>query len=292
MRATFLFSVLLIVVSSAASFSSGARATRCSPIIRKRKTALDLSGVSSASANALLARGGGEQVLKSFYGDALGYFGGIRTPATFLAGSSLAAIFTLKGAASKLASDDSSLSGLEKFAIKAYHVLAVMAFVLSLNTVVTATVAHTSVLHGRFDQVGETAYTMMKREFLYEFDMTRWSFLSSMFCFLGMVLSRLLFEFELLKVGSFGGAGENLAMLLLCIFGALITNLMSFVNQNLWCWSSLIGMTRSVVELVLDRAFVQKRPLQVISVLFTLGSAFYIGKLVGLGDKEKQNDSL
>jgi len=166
-----------------------------------------------------------------------------------------------------------------------------MAFVLSLNTVVTATVAHTSVLHGRFDQVAETAYMMMKREFMYEFVMTRWSFLSSMFCFLGMVLSRLMIEFDLLKVGSIGGAGKNVAMLVLCIFGALITNLMSFVNQNLWCWSSLIGMTRSVIELVLERAFVQKRPLQVISVLFTLGSAFYVGKLFGLGETNEQNGS-
>ena len=208
--------------------------------------------------------------------------------ATFLAGSSLAAIFTLTGAASELASDDSNLSGLEKFAIKAYHVLAVMAFVLSLNTVVTATVAHTSILYGRFDQMAETAYMMMRREFLYEFVMTRWSFLSSMFCFLGMVLSRLMIEFDLVKVGSLGGAGKNVALLVLCIFGALITNLMSFVNQNLWCWSSLIGMTRSVVELVLERAFVQKRPLQVISVMFTLGAAFFVGKLFGLGDRYEE----
>jgi len=85
MKATLLFSVLLVVVSSAASFSglaSLARPTRSSTI-SKRKTELDLAGVSfvsSASANALLARGGEQVVLKSFYGDALGYFGGIRIP--------------------------------------------------------------------------------------------------------------------------------------------------------------------------------------------------------------------
>ena len=49
----------------------------------------------SPSISGLLVRGGSASaapVLKNFYGDALGYFGGIRIPATFLAGSSLAAI--------------------------------------------------------------------------------------------------------------------------------------------------------------------------------------------------------
>jgi len=48
--------------------------------------------LSPSSVSSLLIRGGSAPVLKNFYGDALGYFGGIRIPATFLAGSSLAAI--------------------------------------------------------------------------------------------------------------------------------------------------------------------------------------------------------
>ena len=49
--------------------------------------------LSPSSVSSLLVRGGSAApVLKNFYGDALGCFGGIRIPATFLAGSSLAAI--------------------------------------------------------------------------------------------------------------------------------------------------------------------------------------------------------
>ena len=56
----------------------------------KSTSKLDLS---PSSVSSLLVRGGSAApVLKNFYGDALGYFGGIRIPATFLAGSSLAAI--------------------------------------------------------------------------------------------------------------------------------------------------------------------------------------------------------
>jgi hypothetical protein len=96
-----------------------------------------------------------------------GFFGGIRIPATFLAGSSLAAIFTLKSAANSL-SNDLQLSKLERRVIKFYHLVSLLAFLLSLNTIVLATSAHTAVLHGRFDQMAETAYLMMKREFEYE----------------------------------------------------------------------------------------------------------------------------
>lgn len=97
-----------------------------------------------------------------------GFFGGIRIPATFLAGSSLAAIFTLKSAAASLSNDNGKLSKIERRAIKFYHLVSVMAFLLSLNTIILATSAYTSILHGRFDQLAETAYLMMKREFEYE----------------------------------------------------------------------------------------------------------------------------
>jgi hypothetical protein len=92
---------------------------------------------------------------------------------------------------------------------------------MSLNTVVLATSAYTSVLHGRFDQMAETAYLMMKREFEYEVNMliisntrlriiilmlfrysqfvsVRWSFMIALFCFLGMITSRILIEFDLI----------------------------------------------------------------------------------------------
>jgi len=224
---------------------------------------------------ALLVRGG-DAVLKNFYGDALGYFGGIRIPATFLAGSSLAAIFSLKD---KDLSSKSKLSNLEKIAIKMYHLLSVMAFVLSVNTIVSATVAHTSVLHGRFDPMAETAYMMMVREFLYEFISTRWSFLVSMFCFLGMVTNRILIEFDLLSPDRGGEKRKDVAMAVVCSLGALVAHLLSFVNQRLWCWKDLVGMTATYFGMILERAFGQKKPLQIVSVLSALASVYYLAKV-------------
>ena len=58
--------------------------------------------------------------------------------------------------------NEEELTSLEKTVVKAYHVFSLVAFLLSLNTIVTATVAHTSILHGRFNEMAETAYMLMK----------------------------------------------------------------------------------------------------------------------------------
>mmetsp|Transcript_18501 Transcript_18501/g.34015 ORF Transcript_18501/g.34015 Transcript_18501/m.34015 type:complete len:317 (+) Transcript_18501:61-1011(+) len=252
---------------------------KATPILSK--TSLTLS---SASMGGFLLRGGAAAdavVLQNFYGDALGFFDGIRTPATFLAGSSLAAIFTLKSAASNQSSDiyDSKLSTLERRVIKFYHLVSLLAFILSLNTIVIATSAHTSVLHGRFDQMAETAYMLMKREFEYEFVSVRWSFLISMFCFLGMVTSRVLIEFGLLKCDGDESSRKDVAMLIMCSVGALAANLLSYVNSTLSCWHSLFEMTMYLAQLGMKRAFVEMRLLKVVSVLCTLASVFLVGKL-------------
>jgi len=245
-----------------------------------------LSTLAPTLSLALVIRGGaaaGDAVMKNYYGDALGYFGGLRVPATFLAGSSLAAIFTLKHKASNLASnkEESDLSRIEKRVLKFYHLMSVSAFALSLNTIATCTVAYTAVIHGRFDPFAETAYLFMKREFLYEFTMVRWSFLSSVFCFLGMLASRLLIEFELLKpTGDVKSSRPDVAMLVVFSIGALVTSLLSYVNQNLWCWESLVGMSITVGKMVLKRAFIERRPLQIVSVLCMIVSTYYLGKLI------------
>ena len=122
--------------------------------------------ISPSSVNSLLIRGGAaaaEPVLQNFYGDALGYFGGIRIPASFLAGSSLAAMFIFKAKAT-----DGDMTKLERRVLGFYHFNSLFAFLLSLNTIASATVAHVAVLHGRFDKFAETAYAMMRREFEYE----------------------------------------------------------------------------------------------------------------------------
>mmetsp|Transcript_2538 Transcript_2538/g.5413 ORF Transcript_2538/g.5413 Transcript_2538/m.5413 type:complete len:334 (-) Transcript_2538:191-1192(-) len=283
---------------------------KAAPILSKTILALF-----PASIGGILLRGGGAAadtvVTQNFYGDALGFFGAIRIPATFFAGSSLAAIFTLKSAFSSLSSnnEEGKITTLERRVIKFYHLTSLLAFLLSLNTVVAATSAHTSILHGRFNQMAESAYVLMSREFEYEFVSVRWSFLTSIFCFLGMVTSRVLIEFGLLRkeceetkkdntlpsieFGSLKKHDEtrdetrkDMAMLVVCSVGALAAHLLSDVNQKLRCWPSLIGMTVHLAQLVMKRAFVEKRPLQIVSVLCTLTSVFYVGKLAVRDIKE------
>jgi hypothetical protein len=88
----------------------------------------------------------------------------------------------------------------------------------------------------------------------------RWSFLCSLFCFLGMIASRMLIEFDLLKRNNNDGDGKNkkdMALLVMCSLGALATHLLSYVNQNLWCWKSLIGMTIYLVKVSTRSMLVQ-----------------------------------
>ncbi|KAL7488591.1 hypothetical protein ACHAW6_014189 [Cyclotella cf. meneghiniana] len=246
-----------------------------------------LKGLSPSSTLSLLSRGGGaaaaqDAALKNYYNDALGFFGGIRIPASFLAGSSLAAIFLFKNAGAAIASGNEAscnFSSLERRVVKFYHLTSLMAFVLSLNTTAIATMAHTSVLHGRFDQFAESAYLLLKREFEMEFVVCRWSFVTSLLCFLGMVTSRLLIEFELLKVDPSNSARSDTAMLVMCSMGALTASLLSYVNQHLWCWKSLLGMTLHLAKMSWKKAILEKQPLQICSMLCTLVSIFYVGKL-------------
>lgn len=97
---------------------------------------------------------------------------------------------------------------------------------------------------------------------LYFYSITvRWSFLCSLFCFLGMVASRLLIEFDLLQKGSNDSETKNkqdIGLLVLCALGALATHLLSYVNQNLWCWNSLIGMTIYLGKVCSSQLYVTK----------------------------------
>lgn len=189
-------------------------------------------------------------------------------------------IFKTKATDLTSSTNESKLTKLERRVLGFYHLSSLLAFLLSLNTIATATIAVTAVLHGRFDQMAESAYMMMRREFEYEFVTVRWSFLCSLFCFLGMIASRMFIEFDLLSKQDHGNeTKQDMAMLVLCSLGALATHLLSYVNQNLWCWQSMLGMTCYLVKILAKRAFLEARPLQIVSVALAAGSVFYVSKL-------------
>ena len=65
-----------------------------------------------------------------------------------------------------------------------------------------------------------------------------------------MIASRMFIEFDLLSKQDHGNdeTKKDMAMLVLCSLGALATHLLSYVNQNLWCWQSMVGMTFYLVK--------------------------------------------
>lgn len=159
-------SIIVFLLSCSARAAAGFQLPKAAAKSAANNSALSMS-ISPSSIVSLLVRGGAaaEPALQNFYGDALGYFGGIRIPASFLAGSSLAAMFIFKTKANN-GKDD--MTALERRVLGFYHISSLLAFLLSLNTIATATIAHTAVLHGRFNKMAETAYIMMRREFEYE----------------------------------------------------------------------------------------------------------------------------
>lgn len=154
-----------------------------SPTIKKAPTSALNMGMGKAAA---------EVVLKDFSKDAASWFGGVRTPASFIMGSSLGALFTMTG---KLKGENSDkLSTPEYILVQMYQVLILGAFVLSLSTVVFATAANVQVMYGDFNPMATNGYSLLKREFEFPFVTARLGFLGSLILFIISVFIRALLE--------------------------------------------------------------------------------------------------
>jgi len=173
---------------------------------------------------------------------AISYFTSIRIPAALIAGSSLAALFTL----TDRISDDKmqERSRIETIVLIAYHILALASLLLSLNVVVTSTASANSILLAPQNPLAANAYEFLMRDFEFEFLVTRWSFFSSLFSFLGSLGGRCLVEFDLLckrRVRS--------ALLILFSVSALFFHLLSFVNSRLFTYPDMGAMTWAVFRM-------------------------------------------
>jgi hypothetical protein len=183
-------------------------------------------------------------VLKNFSGDAVSYFAGVRTPASLIAGSSLGALFSLKG----LLKDIETKPRMEQLVIRIYHVMVLLSFFLSLSTIVVATAAIVTVLHGLDNNVmAETAYLLLRRELDFEFISCRWAYLMSLLTFLVGVTGRVLLEFNLLTE-------KRQSLALGVVFGmtTLVSHLFAYINSTLYCWDNFLEMT---VHLIKVRCF-------------------------------------
>ena len=194
------------------------------PLSRNMASTTSLSAVSNAS----------------FQQAALGFFGGIRLPASLIAGSSVAAVFSL----TRQAKDVTGLNKAEIVALRLYHAVAILSLCLSMTTISITTSASTLLLLGKFDGSSyPDAYHFLRGEMNFEFVLTRWAFLCSIILFLTGVASRLLLELDLLKESRRTGG-----LLVVFTMAGALTGMIANINASLHCWPNLILMTKELIQ--------------------------------------------
>lgn len=140
-------------------------------------------------------------------------------------------------------SQDTENRQIKLFLVRLYNALMFVAFALSFTTMILSTVASVQMLHGRFDPMAETAYLLLRREFDFEFVLTRWAFIVSLLCFVDGIMVRAFLEFDLLRKSK-----RNQAMCLVLGVTAIVSQMLSYINTHLFCWPNLVSMTVFVIQ--------------------------------------------
>lgn len=211
-------------------------------------------------------------LLRDFSQAAAGYFGGIRIPATMVAGSSLGALFTFSHLSL------SKKTYMEVVLIRAYHAFILSAFALALNTIVISTAATVTMMHGRFDPKAETAYQLLRREFDYEFCVTRWGFLVALLLFILGVTTRAVVQFDLLHLHRLYHL-----LALLCVMVAMVSSMISYINRTLFDWANLFEFTAHVIRLSYAKGFSEGHPLMIVSFVSATLAVLIMIKLTLFG---------
>jgi len=218
-------------------------------------------------------------VLQNFATAARLFFSGIRTPASFVAGSSLAALLTT----TKIYQN--RRSAWDHFLIRLYHALMLSSFTLGFLVVVVSTGASTSLLHGEFNAMATSAYSMLRREFEYEFLVTRWSLMMALLCFVSGAIIRIVLEFDLGKKNR-----RNHAFAFVFILISLLTNMLSYMNTTLYCWDNLFSMTTYLFQFIINQVIEEHRPLQIISIISAVIGYFFMIQVVVSGKLSDEDD--
>lgn len=211
---------------------------------------------------------------------ALGFFSGIRIPAALIAGSSLSTFFSMTKTNITPTSSPLEKKWQDRL-VFTYHALSFISLLLSLNVVITATAAGTTLLLDTYDSVAVSAFEFLKGEMYYELMTTRWSFFVSLLCFLGSVTTRAFIEFDLLKPKR-----RKLGKVLLLSVGAFVTHLISFINSCLYTSPNLLIMTWEVIKISISRAVTERGPLEILSVILTI-IAIAVGVSIVSEDKNR-----
>lgn len=197
---------------------------------------------------------------KDYSSAAVAYFTSIRVPAALIAGSSMANLFTLV--------DESADGGeakrrtqLQTLVLIAYHVLTLTSLLLSLNVIVTSTATANSMLFGMKDPMASSVFALLKREYEFEFQLTRASFFVGILSFLAAIAARALVQFELLTKRRLSSA-----ILVLSSFGTLFFHLVSYINASLLCYENLGAMVWSVLKTWFYRSVSGRMPAELASI--------------------------
>lgn len=212
--------------------------------------------------------------LVDYTGAAISYFDSIRTPSALIAGSALAALFSLASEARKGGENQRLQSKLENNVLLSYHILALLSFLLSLNVVVTATASSNLLILGEVNGKATSLYNFLMREMEYDFVLTCWSFFAGMFSFLGCIVSRALIEFDLLKKERFRSA-----LMVVVSISTLFFQLLSFTNQRLVSHTNMLTMTIDVGRLFLKDALLKRNFTAMASLITSAMSVITAGEL-------------
>lgn len=215
----------------------------------------------------LLLRGGGV-VVADYSADAIKFFDSIRTPAALVAGSSLAALFSLVG---ETKIEEIKKQGrLEKSLLLLYHIFCLTAFGLSMIVVLTSTATGNNLLLGARLPRASSAYEFIKKAYEFEFLTTKLSFFTSLFSFLISVAIRTLIQFDLLHF-------ERLRSAMLVVFTmvAIMFHLLAIVNQSIVCCPNLPAMAVSLFKMFVARVSNGRKPCEWIAMV-SLFSAFLV----------------
>ena len=178
----------------------------------------------------------GAEKLADYTGPAIQFFMSERTTAALIAGASLSSLFSLVKLVKDVSDGPTKPSVTSVILARLYHALCLVAILLSLNVVVTATCACTMLFLEKHNGLAYSAYEFMFRELHYEYVTTRWSFLTALLSFIVSIATRSLLEFDLLKKGK-----KKVAAFVILSISALVFHLVSYVNSTLHTWPNLAG---------------------------------------------------
>lgn len=198
---------------------------------------------------------------------AAGFFGGVRIPASLIAGSSLAQMFVMANREPK--------SQVDYALIKLNKATMILSFLLTMITVIVSTAANVSMLRGRFDPLAESAYYLLKREFELEFVTARVTFLLGCLSFLIGVSNRIVLEYELLRKDK----RDILKIVGFALIG-VASALASYINSTLFCWNDFIHMVAHLMTRLVQRALSKRTPLMLLSLFSITLSIIFTMKVM------------